>query len=405
MSDNTPEQQPVHYECTAATFRTAARYPARWLDWEDDFALAQVMWPETLPLTWEIWQEAREAGYRYCAAVEDGQVQAIAAVWRYSETAWEVAAVSTLPSARGRGYAAAVVSFATASILDAGRRATCTTAADNRAMQRTAERIGFQRIQQASPTPYPDVNTVLGALLANAQAILGQRFVGLYLYGSLATGDFDPERSDIDFVVVTDGELPDVIVHSVEAMHAALAAGGLKWAAKLEGYYIPQQALRRYDPGEAPCPHLNEGRFYLGRHGSNSVVQHYVLRERGVVVAGPDPRALIDPIGPDDLRRAVLGFLREWCAPMLDDPARLRSREYQAYAVLTLCRALYTLRHGDIASKPAAARWAQENLGEPWASLIERALAWPRGPQSDEMSETLDFIRLTLDQGHTHLTP
>ena len=183
-------------------------------------------------------------------------------------------------------------------------------------------------------------------------------------------------------------------------MHAGLAAGGLKWAAKLEGYYIPQQALRRYDPDEAPCPHLNEGQFYLGRHGSNNVVQHYVVREYGVTVAGPDPRTLIDPIGPDDLRRAVLGFLREWWAPMLHDPAKLRSREYQAYSVLTMCRALYTLHHGDIASKPAAARWAQESFGEPWAALIERALTWPRGPQPDEMSETLDFIRLALEKAN-----
>ena len=58
------------------------------------------------------------------------------------------------------------------------------------------------------PTPYPSVNAILGMLLSGAQEILGNRFTGLYLYGSLSSGDFDPERSDIDFLVVTDGELP-----------------------------------------------------------------------------------------------------------------------------------------------------------------------------------------------------
>lgn len=32
------------------------------------------------------------------------------------------------------------------------------------------------------PTPYPDVNAVLHKLLSAVQAILGEQFVGLYLY-------------------------------------------------------------------------------------------------------------------------------------------------------------------------------------------------------------------------------
>jgi predicted nucleotidyltransferase len=33
------------------------------------------------------------------------------------------------------------------------------------------------------------------------QKVLGDLLFGTYLHGSLATGDFDPLRSDIDFVV------------------------------------------------------------------------------------------------------------------------------------------------------------------------------------------------------------
>ena len=117
------------------------------------------------------------------------------------------------------------------------------------------------------PTPYPDVNAVLHALLANVQDILGDYFVGLYLYGSLASGDFDPLRSDIDFVVVTTDQLPEELISALEEMHHRLWASGLKWVAKLEGTYIPQPDLRRYDPTAALCPCVNEGRFYLARHG------------------------------------------------------------------------------------------------------------------------------------------
>jgi predicted nucleotidyltransferase len=137
------------------------------------------------------------------------------------------------------------------------------------------------------PTPYPEVNTALQLLLSSVQAVLGEQFVGLYLYGSLATGDFDQDRSDIDFVVVTASELPASLIPALEEMHIRLAENGSKWAAKLEGSYIPRQALRQYNPADPPRPQFNEGRFYLGRHESDWIIQRHLLREHGVAVAGP----------------------------------------------------------------------------------------------------------------------
>ncbi len=240
---------------------------------------------------------------------------------------------------------------------------------------------------------------MLHLLLANTQRILGDRFVGLYLYGSLASGDFDPCRSDIDFVVVTAIELPGETISALAAMHERIAASGLQWAAKLEGAYIPQATFRRHDPCAA-YPYINEGHFQAGQEGSDWVIQRHIIREQGVVVAGPAPQDLIDPIQPDDLRRAVLAILREWWAPMLHDPAWLRSHgsEYQAFAVLTMCRALYTLQTGNIVSKPAAARWAQEMLDERWAALIQWALTWQPAVSVNKLAETLDFIQHTLER-------
>ncbi|HEX6288432.1 MAG TPA: aminoglycoside adenylyltransferase domain-containing protein [Herpetosiphonaceae bacterium] len=247
------------------------------------------------------------------------------------------------------------------------------------------------------PTPYPDINAVLHLLLSSAQTILKHDFLGMYLCGSLASGDFNRQSSDIDFVIVTADELSDKVIAALAAMHDRIAASGPRWAKKLEGSYIPQRLLRRYDPSYERYPSINERRFYVGGHGSDWVIQRQIMREHGIVVAGPDPQLLIDPVGPDDLRRAVLATLREWWSQLLDDPARLHSREYQVFAVLTMCRALYTLQHGSLASKPVAARWARQTLGEPWSAMIERALAWPCNPQPDHLSETLDFIRYTLE--------
>jgi hypothetical protein len=70
-----------------------------------------------------------------------------------------------------------------------------------------------------------------------------------------------------------------------------------------------------------------------------------------------------------------------------------------------MCRALYTLEHGAVVTKAEAAHWAQETLGPSWAALIQRALAWPRGAQADQLEATLDLIRYTVQRSEHLAVP
>jgi Domain of unknown function (DUF4111) len=115
------------------------------------------------------------------------------------------------------------------------------------------------------------------------------------------------------------------------------------------------------------------------------------------VVAGPDPRELIDQIGPAELRAAVLAsMLGDWAGRLEPgaDLAWLRPRNYQAFPVLTMCRDLYVLEHGVVVSKPAAAAWAARRLGRPWPALVERALGWrtDEHPDDRQLPETMRFV-------------
>jgi hypothetical protein len=251
-----------------------------------------------------------------------------------------------------------------------------------------------------SPTPYADVNIILAELLSGLHSTLGEQFVGLYLYGSLASGDFDPRRSDIDFLVVTRAKLPVDMLSALSAMHAHITQSGLILARRLEGVYIPLALLPRYERSSAIHPCLCcGGEFYAeAQQDSDWIIQRHILRERGVIVSGPPIHSLIDPVQPEDLRGAVRGFVRDWWAPMLEHPERLRDREYQAYATLTFCRVLYTLFSGEIGSKAVSARWVQQTYGPCWADLIERALAWPDCPQPDEFERTIALLRHVVEK-------
>jgi predicted nucleotidyltransferase len=250
------------------------------------------------------------------------------------------------------------------------------------------------------PTPYSEVNAILADLLSGLKSTLGKQFVGLYLYGSLATGDFDPQRSDVDFLVVTRTKPSLEMLSALESMHERISTSSLSFARRLEGVYIPLALLPRYDRQSAVHPYLGcGGKIYKeAQQDSDWIIQRHILREQGVVVDGPELRPLIDPVQPDDIRDAVRGFVLDWWAPMVERSDRLHDREYQAYATLTFCRVLYTLHSGEIGSKVVSARWVQQTHGEQWMALIDRALAWPEGPQPDEFEQTMAFLRYVVQK-------
>lgn len=147
------------------------------------------------------------------------------------------------------------------------------------------------------PTPYADVNTLLLTLLERIQILLNNRLIGFYLHGSLSLGDFDPQASDVDFLVVTTEELRGEILDSVHTMHREIAASGLPYANSLEGSYISRAAVRRYDPHNARHPAISVNRQLQVKHHTRSwIIDRHLVREYGIILWGPSPTTLIDSI-------------------------------------------------------------------------------------------------------------
>jgi hypothetical protein len=193
-------------------------------------------------------------------------------------------------------------------------------------------------------------------------------------------------------------------------LHARIAAIDSPWATQLEASYISRHALRSYDPSRAVHVHIDRGvdeSLSRLRHDQGWVVQRYVVRERGTALAGPAPQTLIDPVSPNGLRQAMRAVLRDWAAPMLNDPAKKGHRGYQSYVVLSLCRILNTLEYGTVVAKPVPARWAQEALGQRWTALIDRTWVGRHNPrlkaEVEDVRETLELIRYALERGGQRL--
>ena len=226
-------------------------------------------------------------------------------------------------------------------------------------------------------TAHPELDTVLRELVEGAQAILGRSFVGAYLQGSFALGDAD-EESDVDFLVVTDDDVTDAQAAELQGLHQRIYVLETPWAQHLDGSYPWRESLRRVDPARTPWLYLDNGATELVRDAHcNTAVVRWTLREHGVVLAGPNPKSLVDPVSADELRSEMLTAARDWADWAREPHPRFgpggMSRRQQSLLVLSFCRILHTLETGRVTSKPEAARWALQALDPEWASLIRRA--------------------------------
>jgi len=264
--------------------------------------------------------------------------------------------------------------------------------------------IAAFRSRGGPPTPYPELNEVLGALVQGVREVLAAELVGVYLGGSFALGDHDP-HSDVDFLVVTARDVTDAELPALQALHARLHALASPWAKHLDGSYMPRSVLRRRDRSRRPLLYLDNGSRALVRADHcNRMVVRWVLREKGIALLGPDPKGLIDPIEPEDLREEIVRDMKEWAEEIRADVSGIGNRFTQPYAVLGFCRMSYSLAHDSVVSKPVAARWAMETLDGRFGGLIARALEARADPVArasqpadpEDVEATVDFVAQAL---------
>jgi hypothetical protein len=159
----------------------------------------------------------------------------------------------------------------------------------------------------------------------------------------------------------------------LQALQARLFELPTSWAQHLEGSYVPRTELRRPDPDRRAWFYFDNGATEPAwDNHDNTAVVRWSLREHGVVLAGPDPRTLVDQVSAADLRSDVDWAMREWGAWLhgLDS----WSRRNQGLVVLSYARMLQTIDSGRVTSKREAGEWALAALGGEWHDLIQDAL-------------------------------
>ena len=224
----------------------------------------------------------------------------------------------------------------------------------------------------SAPTVYPELNELLGELVARAESILGDNFVGAYLTGSFALGAADL-HSDCDFLVVVTDRVTAAQERALRVFHDEIPTRSGYWSRNLEGSYAPRADLGTLAALDKQWLYVDRGwrEMQWSTHCNTEDVR-WTLRERGMTLAGPNPRELVCEV-PADALRSRMRQLIESFLPDLFSWTSFDIAWSQRYAVTSLCRMLYTLDTGEVTSKQASLEWAKHALAPGWHDLIQQA--------------------------------
>ena len=218
----------------------------------------------------------------------------------------------------------------------------------------------------------PEVSELLRRLTQGQEDLLGDDLLGSYVFGSAATGDFEPGVSDVDTVCVLRADPASHQLTALGRLHQEIVEDMPGWEDRVEVVYLSSRALESFRTASSPAARISPGEpFHAIEVDHRWLIDWYQLREVGIALRGPPISSFVPEIPHSEYLDAVREHLLTW-RDSLDD---LESRGDQAYAILSMCRGLWTLRTGELVSKREAARWASEEFPE-HADLIRDALEW-----------------------------
>ncbi|MEU6667257.1 nucleotidyltransferase [Streptomyces sp. NPDC046727] len=172
------------------------------------------------------------------------------------------------------------------------------------------------------------------------------RPLALWAHGSLAGGDYQEGRSDLDLIAVLPGPLGPRQAWRVATLHRRLRAAPL--AAKLHCSYLTPDTLA--DPERS---HLTWAHNGLLRRPVTPVTRRE-LHDFGRVLHGDAPAALLPPVPDLQLDDFVVRDQRDFWRPAVDKARLWRQDVWVDLGLLTFARATVTLRDGRLISKREA---------------------------------------------------
>lgn len=225
------------------------------------------------------------------------------------------------------------------------------------------------------------VRETLEEMLSTVHSILGENLNGIYLYGSLAMGCFQPRSSDIDIILVVKEKLTKEVRRRI---FEYLKKTGSK-DRPIELSIVGMGALQ--DPRYPMLVDLHYeywGNMFENERDNEILSNLYTTRKRGFCVWGMPISEVFSRIPARHHLRSVIEDLEQTRCYLHEKPERV-GYDAAVYWVLGSCRILAFIREKKVLSKLEGGQWGLANLPEEYHKLVQQALFCYKGEKKDSV--------------------
>ncbi len=235
--------------------------------------------------------------------------------------------------------------------------------------------------------------------------IFGNDLTGIYLHGSMAMNCFNPEKSDIDLLVVVENDITEeqkmLFMKEVVRINKKATAKGLEVSIIKREYCNPFVYPTPFELHfsnthllwfqEKPDDYI---KFMKGT--DKDLAAHCtIINKFGVTLYGKEKDDVFAKVPPKDYADSIWSDVESAEDDVKSDPM---------YCILSLCRVLAFLKEGVSLSKQQGGEWGITNLPDRYKELIAQALACYNSDVVMTAGESADaFAREMLDQIRTEM--
>ena len=245
------------------------------------------------------------------------------------------------------------------------------------------------------------MDSVINCFSEKSKEIFQDNLVGVYLHGSAVMGCYNPDKSDIDLIVVVKEAIPDSVKKAFMDMVVELNCKGP--AKGIEMSVVKQSSCR---PFEYPTPfelhfsvaHLDWYRSdpddYISKMKGEDkdLAAHFtIINHRGKCLCGAPIKEIFADVPRQDYIDSIRNDIADAEEEIMDDPM---------YIILNLTRVLAYVEDGLVLSKKEGGEWAYNSIPEMYHCLIKDAMReYTEGTDiSYDMNLAKDYARYMTEQ-------
>ena len=228
-------------------------------------------------------------------------------------------------------------------------------------------------------------DSLIKGFVEQSKRILRDNLVGVYLHGSLVMGCFNPQKSDIDLIIVIDKPISDSIKRAyldmVVLFNALAPKKGIEMSIVLrevcKPFVYPTPFELHFSAGYLEWYGEDPDDYIREMNGTDKdLAAHFtIINKRGRCLYGVPIEDVFSEVPSSDYMDSIW-FDVEGAAEEIT--------EYPMYLTLNLARVLAYKKEGLILSKKEGGDWAIEHLPDEYRPLIADAMR--------EYSESVEIV-------------